>query len=232
MFRIFRTICLLLGLVVVSCTSLTQIITPENVYEIEQMDYVNENGAKADISLPIGAGYIVNNVAFSPKGDILAVGYRDEARVDLYNVATGELLAQLDTLMGRVWSIAFSPDGKLIAASGGENDVVKNPAGDVEIWNLATRELFLKLDSFHAVVKDIAFSPNSTILATVEGIAWEPNIIKIWNIANGELIDEFSTPTNRITFDPDGTLLATIRSNCSMGYKNQERDQGFTKSNI
>jgi WD40 repeat protein len=64
--------------------------------------------------LPIAAS---RGLAFSPAGSLLAVGSRNargESGVDLWDVNAGKLASTL-THPSRVRSLAFSPDGKLLA---------------------------------------------------------------------------------------------------------------------
>src|SRR5207302_5451325 len=56
------------------------------------------------------------SLAFSPKGDVLAVG--DAMTLRLWEVESGKLLHTLESPSGRVESVAVSPDGKLVAAAG------------------------------------------------------------------------------------------------------------------
>jgi WD40 repeat protein len=134
---------------------------------------------------------------------------------------TLKLLATLKTRIGDINSLAFSPDGKLIAVGVGGY----LPVGSaVQIWDVATHEQRLKLDDFNNPVTSIAFSPDSALLATGEGdrMGFDGST-KIWNIGTGKLLVEFSQETQSpmpvnagvfgIDFNPDGTLLATTHGN-------------------
>jgi len=161
----------------------------------------------------------VTSVAFSPHGDILATS--EGGVVGLYDVMTLKLLAELKPQF--YGTVAFSPDGKLIAAGGGH----VGPDGYesiVQIWDVATQEQRLLLDDFNDVVNSIAFSPDSTLLATGEGTGLGcDGSAKIWNVATGELLDQFGIPIGvvpsafsavfDVAFNPDGTLLATANCN-------------------
>lgn len=238
MHTIYRFSCLLLCLALVSCEpstpilkqitaptittrAPTQVRTPvkgviisENAHELVQLDFRNENGSKADISVP--KDIMVTSVAFSPNGEILAAGYgvytTNEPSVFLYDMATGKRLEEFKTQFGFVHRVVFSPDGKLIAAGGGFDPGKRG----VQVWDIATQAQVLELDDFGDIVFDIAFSPDGAILATAEIGSWfGPGYVKMWSVTKGELLSKFPSDQDPnisgygVDFNPDGTLLAT-----------------------
>jgi WD40 repeat protein len=58
---------------------------------------------------------MVNGVAFSPDGKTLATGSY-ALDVKLWNIATQQEVATLETLPGLCLSLEFSPDGRTLAA--------------------------------------------------------------------------------------------------------------------
>jgi WD40 repeat protein len=66
-----------------------------------------------------GHTYRVNSVAFSPGGELLASGSRDQ-KIRFWRVDDGELILTLEGHTDEVNSVVFSPDGHLIAS--GSND--------------------------------------------------------------------------------------------------------------
>jgi WD40 repeat protein len=115
------------------------------------------------------AGYDgkVHKIAFSPDGRILAVsgGYKHN-ETKLWDVASGKLIATLPH-KGRVWSLAFSPNGSLVATATENEKTVK-------LWDPNTGKLKATLDGAHY---PLAFSPDGRTLATAGGhdtvILWE-----------------------------------------------------------
>ena len=82
--------------------------------------------------LPLeGRQISVRSIAFSPAGKVLAVG-GDDGTVKIWQVATSQELFTLTTRVGgRVFAVAFAPDGCLAAACekhDGTNDVALWPA--------------------------------------------------------------------------------------------------------
>ena len=95
-------------------------------------------------------------------------------------------------------SIAFTPDGKWIAAGGWDTSI--------NIWNVADGTLLLTIKNFsgHAA----PFSPNGKSIA---GGAGDSNVM-IWDAATGRTAHTFSKHTKKVqtvAFSPDGTELVS-----------------------
>ena len=83
--------------------------------------------------LPSSEEWGVTALAFIPGGRTLAVGYSDGA-IGLWNVGTKQQTGRLDTPVRFVWTLAVSPDGKLLASGGFEH-------ASISVWNLQTGAL-------------------------------------------------------------------------------------------
>ena len=100
-------------------------------------------------------------------------------------------------------SVAFSPDGLLLAAAYGN--------GAVWLWDPSTdqrRSLGLAAGFHSAGADGVAFSPNGKLLAA----AYTNGTIGLWNPANGQgsgsLLWRGVGGANAVAFSPDGKLLA------------------------
>lgn len=104
----------------------------------------------------------------------------------------------------KVISLAFSPDGKLLA-SGDELGVVK-------IWSLESFREIQTLQAGIAFVRGIAFSPDNRLLATcVDTAGFNKCTISLWKASTWEKtisIGPLETHKGGIAFSPDGKVLA------------------------
>lgn len=99
-------------------------------------------------------------------------GHTDE--VLLWHATTGEKIAKLEGHTGAVYSVAFSPDGKILVSGGGEIDK------SIILWDIATTEVITTLTGHTEGVRCFAFSPDGNTL--VSG-SWDGTAL-VWNIAD------------------------------------------------
>ena len=110
----------------------------------------------------------IHTADFSPDGRTIACqaassrADKNVGRVDLYNLQDGSLvksfLSDKGTSASWVTSIAFSPNGRLLAATDWN--------GTVTLWNVASGRRRLTLTDYRAGVLSAAFSPDGKSLAT------------------------------------------------------------------
>jgi WD40 repeat protein len=102
-----------------------------------------------------------------------------------------------------VASVAFSPDGKLLAVA---------RFNAVELLALPERSLVRKLSDHRGRVNSISFAKDG---ATLVASAGEPGVfgeVRLWNVADGKLLRTFQGHQDSIlsaVLSPDGKLLAT-----------------------
>ena len=100
----------------------------------------------------------------------------------------------------RVLSIAFSPDGSVLASSSADNTV--------KLWDVAAREVLCTLADHTDWVESVAFSPNGALLVS----ASHDGTVKLWDVDTGELLRTLTGHghwVRSVAFSPDGALLAS-----------------------
>ncbi|HJQ26435.1 MAG TPA: protein kinase [Blastocatellia bacterium] len=100
----------------------------------------------------------------------------------------------------QVWSVALSPDGRLLA-SGGEDNTAR-------IWDAVTGRELHRLIGHEQWVFAVAFSPDGKRLATASG----DHTAKLWDVETGAEVFTLVGHTQRVNavvFSPDGKRLFT-----------------------
>jgi WD40 repeat protein len=92
------------------------------------------------------AGSAIDSIAFSPDGNVLAAGNQRAAR--LFSVATGKAIMKLD---GPASAVAFSADGKLLAAAD----------GSLRAWDTSQKKVVLFMKREDRYVDCVVFRPDS-----------------------------------------------------------------------
>jgi WD40 repeat protein len=135
--------------------------------------------------------------AVSPDGSLVAVSPAPD-RVVLRGADTRRPAGSpLEGPVGHVTAIAFSPDGRLIAAGGYRH---------AALWDIGTRKLLRVLSVGSYGATSIAFSPDGLILAVGRG----DSVDTLYDVRTGRqtarLDGDWSTTD--LTFSRDGKLLA------------------------
>ena len=110
----------------------------------------------------------VNSVAFSPDGKVLASGsgyiYARDASgsqdktIRLWDVETGTIRRTLPAQKHKVLCVAFSPDGKVLAAS--YDDKI------IHLWDMQTYTVRRTLEGHTDDIRSVAFSPDGRTLVS------------------------------------------------------------------
>ena len=143
---------------------------------------------------------------FSPDSSILAggsdwpgsTGESTLAAVHIWNVARGAELLRIPAHQGCIGSLAFSPDGKTIATTGGELVV--------RIWDVATGKERLPQEGHRSWIRTLAISPTDGTVFT----AGQDGTVRQWDPLSGRELGIFATfaePVHWMAFARDGKTL-------------------------
>ncbi|MGF2036143.1 MAG: caspase family protein [Nostoc sp. CmiVER01] len=137
----------------------------------------------------------------------------------IYNIQERNRLEGHDTL---VYSVAFSPDGKMIA-SGSWDKTVK-------LWNAATGKEITTLNGHSFSIWGLAFSPDSKTIASASADA----TVKLWNTATGKEITTLkghSDFVRGVAFSPDGKTIASASDDATTKLWNADTGKEITTLN-
>ena len=150
----------------------------------------------------------VEHVAVSPDGAILAIS-TDSNEIFLWEWQSDKPPVAIGP-QRRNLGLAFSPDGKHLAAGGDSKK-------DVQIFNVETHALERSLRDPNARflrVDDLVFTPDGKELAAVNGIALVRGFVAgilVWDVETGALKHRFTVSgahPRRLALSADGKLLA------------------------
>ena len=195
----------------------------------------------------------VNDLAFSPDGLLLAAtghsvlssGDRswsgDDDIVILWDVEIWQELHSFDPEFWGVSSLAFSPDGRILAVGGYDgiglwdtvswerlhtleahtNNLIFSPDGqtlasggmqNVILWESESGSQLRMLEGYDDAVMSLAFSPDGRLVVAT---GWKG--VVLWEQESGINLNTFNDPYDcsyvpNVAFSPDGRLLVTIDS--------------------
>ncbi|OTA59106.1 WD40 repeat-like protein, partial [Hypoxylon sp. EC38] len=121
--------------------------------------------ATGEISSLLSHSHEIVQVAFCPCPDSKILGWiADDQMLYLWDMSTKQQIYMHEIREEQPTTIAFSPDGNLVAAGSG-----KYGGGAVSIWGVETGELMAEFN-YSGHVRSIAFSPDGVTMAS---ITWE-----------------------------------------------------------
>ena len=108
---------------------------------------------------------------------------------------------------GSILSVAFSPNGKLLATAG--------EVGEIQLWQVADMKPLLTLKSHLRWILSIAFSPDGKTLASSS----DDRTIKLWDVSDGKCLKTLHGHTSwvwSVAFSPNGKTLASASDDCTI----------------
>jgi WD40 repeat protein len=136
------------------------------------------------------------------EGKWLAIPTAD--KVAVFDARTGELLRTLTGHTGRVYAIAFSPDGKFLAGANWAGN-----ASTVKVWDLKTGAVTATLNGAGGDVRGVTFSGDGKwLFGAVSGTG-----VRMWDMT-GKLVRTFKASGNteglfHLALSPDGKRVVS-----------------------
>jgi len=139
--------------------------------------------------------------------------------VRLFRVSDGVLVRTMTPRVATL-TLAFSPDGQILAA--GSNAV--DQYGDctdctIKLWRVSDGVLLRTIRGGHNSITSVAFSPNQRQIAGGSGDRVYMGVLRIWRVSDGALLRRFNQDPNNpssyvtsVAYSPDGLLLAYARA--------------------
>ena len=159
-----------------------------------------QNSAQSDLPegaiARLGRG-VINGITYSPDSTQLVVA--SSVGIWSYDGTTGTVLPLFRGYAGFALTIAYSPDGDVLA-SGGEDDTVR-------LWNANTGEPIAILPGHTDRVASVAYAPNGDLASG----SWD-NTVHLWSASTNQLKRVLAGHSHWVTsvaYSPDGTQIAS-----------------------
>ncbi len=152
---------------------------------------------------------VVTTLDFSPDDSLLAIsGYHETL---LWKSDGAELVARLVGQSEQIEGVAFSPDGKSLAVSGGS----PGRLGELQVWDIATRSLRYAIATTYDTIYGASWSPDGARIAYGCG----DNTVRAIDAATGKQVLYQGAHSDWVldtVFSKDGSHLCSVSRDRSM----------------
>ena len=159
------------------------------------------------ITLLLGPGVQVEQVAYAPSGGALLASLGVDNRAHLWNVTAQQYLRGLGAGVRPAYALAFSPEGEWLATAEGEQ---------LQLWNVpdalanetpVAQSLFPPA-SRRGAITAVVFSPAGGWLAAAN----TTGTIELWEVEASQparSLARLNSPALTLAYSPDGAVLAS-----------------------
>jgi WD40 repeat protein len=153
----------------------------------------------SEIRLPEHRPGGTRSLALRSDGKTLAAGNMD-GTVSLWNIESGQSLANLAAGTDMILGVAFSPDGTILASA--------SASSEIRLWDVASRSVRTVLGGHCGPVTTIGFTPDGHTLVS----GGEDGTIRLWNAQNPKepsVLRGHHDVVLAAAVSPNGAYLAT-----------------------
>jgi WD40 repeat protein len=156
------------------------------------------------VSLPLEGDKLVFSAAFSSDDKMLAVAGRQITT--LWDIVSRQKITTIQGDGGHVNSVAFLPDGRILARTGTD--------GMLRFWDVETREELATINAHTAPIHSLAISPDGAALATASA----DSTIRLWDTTTYQMTARLRGHTSEVrcvAFSANSTALVSASKDCT-----------------